>query len=461
MKSVHHDSFRRLGRLAAAWLGVAAVFLAPASALAAQVTLISPTSAGITFTVNTTTGTSTALCPFASVIGDANGNLTFSCTGSTATPAAGTLALNTFGTATGIPVTSGSTTFTVARTGGTTGPVSGNLEVSGGCTLSTDVINFSNGSGVPSPATVTINAASAAQNTSCTVTLTTSSATLGSPSTLNVAITAQSPGTLALSLGGTASSIPVTSGSTTFTVTRNNGTSGAVIANLGVTGGCTLSTNSVSFIDGSTTPSPSSVTLAAGSASGGGSCTVTLTAAGGATAGSPSSHTLSITSDPTPPPPSGCTTNATRTVNWPSANLTQILDSVRANETLAIAVNLANMPLSPTRDFYRMAYVEGGGLSGGADLQITVSNCPGDFAAATRLSNAECMKHSTVTGNGINFRVGVVSSRNAICFLPAGTTTAYFNVRPIKLPTPSPADAPGTASCPAGMDCKFYFSIAR
>jgi hypothetical protein len=459
MKSVHHDSFLRLGRSIAAGLGAAAALLIPASALAAQVTLTSPTTAGITYTVNTETGTSTAICPFASVIGDAAGNLTFTCTGSTATPAAGTLALNTFGTATGIPVESGSTTFTVSRTGGTTGAVSGNVGVTGGCTLSTPVVNFSDGSAAPVPSTVTLSAASATTPGPCVVTLSTGNANLGSPSTLSVNITPQSPGTLALSTGNTASSIPVTTGSTTIAVSRSNGTSGVVTGTLGVSGGCTLSTTSVSFADGSSSASPASVTIGAGSAAGGSSCLVTLSGTtGGALLGTPASTSISITASSTPPPPSGCTTNATETVNWAGQ---QIFRNLRANETLAIAVNMSTYPLTARTD-YLMQVVEGGSLSLGADIQFTVSNCPGDFNAGVTLGSY-CHMHTNSLGGSIRFKTGtaVSGSRDPICYLPTGTTTAYYNIRPIMRPTPSPPNAAGTPSCPIGQVCQFSMSLSK
>lgn len=459
MKSVHHDSYGRLGRTVAAWVGVAAALLIPASALAAQVTLTSPTTAGITFTVNSTTGTATAICPFASVIGDANGNLSFSCTGSTAAPDAGTLALNTFGTATGIPVTSGSTTFTVARTGGTTGAVSGNLSVSNGCTLSTDVVNFSSGSGVPSPATVTLNAAGAAQNTSCTVTLATGNANLGNPSSFSVGITAQSPGTLVLNTASTASSIAVTSGQTTVGVSRNNGTSGAVSVNVNVTGGCTLSATSVSFADQSTSASPASITVGAGSAAGSTSCQVSLSSpTGGATLGILTSTSIAITAASVPPPPSGCTTNATKTVAWAGQ---PFFENLKAGETLAISVNMATYPLVSRPD-YLLQVVEGGGLSNGADIQFTISNCPGDFNAVARLGSAACMKHTSALGDSLIWKNGPpTTTRTPICWLPQGTGTAYFNIRPIMRPTPSPPDAPGTTSCPVGLVCNFSFALSR
>jgi hypothetical protein len=458
MKSVHHDSLLRLGRSIAAGLGTAAALLIPASALAAQVTLISPTTAGITFNVDTSTGTSTAICPFASVIGDAAGNLTFTCTGSTATPAAGTLALNTFGTATGIPVSSGSTSFSVSRTGGTAGAVSGNVSVTGGCTLSTPVVNFSDGSAVPFPSTVTLNASSATTPGPCVVTLATGNANLGSPSTLSVNITPQSPGVLALNTSNTASAIAVTSGVTTIAVTRNNGTSGIVTGTLGVTGGCSLSAASVSFADGSTTASPASVTIGAGTAAGGGSCQVSLTGAtGGATVGTPSSTSISITASTTPPPPTGCTTNATETVNWAGQ---QIFKDLKAGETLAIAVNLSAYPLASRTD-YLMQVVEGGSLSLGADIQYTVSHCPGDFNAGVTLGEA-CHKHTSFVGDSISFKVGPpTATRTPICWLPTGTTTAYYNIRPIMRPTPSPPNAVGTPSCPIGQLCRFSMSLSR
>jgi hypothetical protein len=325
-------------------------------------------------------------------------------------PSPGTLALSTASAS--IPVTTGSAVFSVLRTGGTVGAATGNLGVTGGCTLSAPSVSFADGSSTPSPATVTVSAGTATGGSTCSVTLTASGASLGSPSTLTVSVTSTpppsgtplvngvavtglagaagsstifyidvpsgasslvvqtsggtsgrtgtsnvnlyvrrdavpttgtfdcastgtasteacsftspaagryfvllygasefasvnlvatfvvsvpSPGTLALNLSGTATSMKITTGSTNFAVARSGGTLGAVSANLGVTGGCTLSSPSVSFADGSSTPSPSMVTVSAGSAVAGATCTVTMTAVG-ATTGSPSTFNIAMTS---------------------------------------------------------------------------------------------------------------------------------------------------------------------
>jgi len=327
-------------------------------------------------------------------------------------PSPGTLALSM--SSASIVEGTGSTNFSVARTGGTLGAATGNLGVSGGCTLGAASVAFGDGSSTPSPATVTVSAGTAVAGGTCTVTLSASGASLGSPSVLTVSVTSAAPpptgtalsngvavtgltgaagsstyfyidvppgasslvvqtsggtsgkggtsnvdlyvmrdsvpttgvydcastgsastescpftnppagryfvllygstaysavnlvatfvaaappnpGTLALNLSGTMTSMRVTTGSTSFSVTRSGGTLGAVSANLGITGGCTLSAPSVAFADGSTTPSPTTVTVSAGTAIVGATCTVTLTAVG-ATTGSPSSHTIAITS---------------------------------------------------------------------------------------------------------------------------------------------------------------------
>jgi len=323
-------------------------------------------------------------------------------------PSPGTLALST--SSASIVEGTGSANFSVARTGGTLGAATGNLGVSGGCTLSAASVAFADGSSTPSPATVTVSAGTAVAGGTCTVTLSAVGASLGSPGTLTVSVTsaappptgtaltsgvaltgrsgaagsstyfyidvpagatslvvqtsgggrgmdanlyvrrdavpttgafdcagtaagtvvetcsftspaagryfvllqgvtsyssvsimatyvappAPSPGTLALNLSGTMTSMRVTTGSTSFSVTRSGGTLGAVSANLGVTGGCTLGAPSVAFADGSSTPSPTTVTVSAGTAVAGATCTVTLTAVG-ATTGSPSTHNISIT----------------------------------------------------------------------------------------------------------------------------------------------------------------------
>ena len=462
MKAIHYYGFRRLACSLAAGLGVVAALLAPATATAGRITLVSPTTAGITLTTGGD-GTAAAECVYASLIGDPSGNLVFLCSGNPVAPEAGTLSINAAGTASGIPEGSGTTTFSVARSGGITGAVSGNLAVSGGCQLSANTVTFANNSGVANPATVTLSAGTALANTSCTVTLSTTTATLGALSSLTVGVTPQSPGQLVLSLGGTATTIPASTGSTTFSVVRNNGTFGTVTGALGVVGGCTLSSPSVSFTDGSTTPSPATITLAAGTASGGSSCTVTLTAgSGGVITGTPSTHVVSITTTTTtPPPPPGCTTNATRTVAWTGASGTSMFQDLKANESLAISVNMSSFPLL-FRSNYLMQVVEGGSLSNGADVQFTVSNCPGDFNAGVTLGPL-CHKHTSALGDSIIFKAGPpVSERTPVtCWLPAGTTTAYFNIRPILRPTPNPPNAAGIPSCPAGQVCKFSFALSR
>ncbi|NJD88226.1 MAG: hypothetical protein FIB05_09445 [Betaproteobacteria bacterium] len=336
-------------------------------------------------------------------------------------PTPGALALSM--SSASMPVTTGTTTFSVSRTGGTTGAATGTLGIAGGCTLSASTVSFASGSAAASPASVTVSAGSAVGGGTCTVTLTASGASLGSPSTLAISITAAppppsgtalangvpvgnlsgatgssayfyidvpassslviqtaggsggrgdtsnvnlyvsrntlptpttyecastgatsaenctyisppaaryhillygaaaytgasvqatyvaltgSPGALSLNLSGTAGSIAAGTGSTTFAVARTGGTAGPATGSLSVIGGCTLSTSSVTFADGSATPSPALVTLYAGTAAGGGSCSVGLSAIGaGLASGAPVGFSVTITGTTTPPPPAG------------------------------------------------------------------------------------------------------------------------------------------------------------
>ncbi|MCW5592009.1 MAG: PPC domain-containing protein [Burkholderiales bacterium] len=366
-----------------------------------QTVCVRHTSSGSNSTTVTTTLT----------IGGVNG--TFSST-TVAPPNPGALSLNTSATAASITTSTGSTTFAVARTGGTLGAVSGNLGVTGGCTLSVASVSFADGSTTPSPATVTVSAGSAAGGATCMVTLTAvGPATTGAPNAVSIAVTnppavgtalsngvavlnlsgatgsatyfyidvpsgatslvvqtsgggrganadlfvrrdavpttgafdcasvtssstetcsftsppagryfillqgtaafsavnlvatfvaapPPSPGTLALSLSS--ASIVEGTGSANFSVARTGGTLGAATGSLGVSGGCTLSAASVAFADGSSTPSPATVTVSAGTAVAGGTCTVTLSASG-ASLGSPGTLTVSVTS--AAPPPTG------------------------------------------------------------------------------------------------------------------------------------------------------------
>lgn len=564
MKSNSRGATGPSGRRIAAWLGAAVALVAPGVALAAQVILMSPTSAGLT--VNQGTNSVTALCPYASVLGDKEGNLTFSCTG-TALDAMGTLAINLSGTSAAIPV-NGSTSFAITRTGGVSGDVFGKLGVTGGCSLSNLTVDFTNGSAVPipatvtltpgaatvggncdvtlldissapvgtpktfsvgitavtapatvlslntgatagsipvatgsttvsvtrtgglsgaasanlavtsgsctlsassvsfadnntapSPASVTVNAGSAAAGSSCQVTLTpVSPATPGNPTSVAIGVVEVSTaGQISLSVGSTASSIPASTGSTAFSATRTGGTSGAVSASLSVTGGCTLSASSISFATGSASPSPASVTISAGSAPAGGSCTISLGAVSPATTGSPSSHSVSISSNQPPP---GCTTTATEIVPYVADHTNQMFKDLKAGETLAILVDSNVLPLVSRSNYY-MSVVEGGGMSGGADIQFTLSSCPGDFAAGVTYGTA-CARHTTQFGDSITFKAGTpVTTRPPTCWMPSGTTKMYFNIRPIKLPTPVPPDGPGVTSCPVGQLCRFSFALSR
>lgn len=372
---------------------------------------------------------------------------------------AGTLALST-ASLPSIPVSTGSTSFSVTRTGGTDGAVNANISISGGCSLSAQSVSFAAGSTTPSPATITVSAGTATANTSCGVSLAAvSPASTGSPASASVSITQPSTaGQLALNVSGTATSIPVSTGSTTFSVTRTGGTDGAVSANISISGGCTASATSVNFAAGVSTPSPSSVTVGAGSAPGGGSCTITLSAVSPASTGTPNTHLIGISSNT---PPVGCTTTATEVVSYVPDHTNQMPRDLKAGETLAILVDSSVLPLVSRPNYY-MGVVENGSMGGGADLQFTVSTCPGDFAAGVTYG-PNCAKHTPPYGDSITFLAGSPPGGKAppACYLPSGTTKFYFNVRPIKLPTPSPPDAPGTPSCPSGMLCKYLFALSR
>ncbi|MCW5590723.1 MAG: hypothetical protein KIS74_01370 [Burkholderiales bacterium] len=370
---------------------------------------------------------------------------------------AGTLALST-ASLPSIPVSTGSTSFSVTRTGGTDGAVTANLTVTGGCQLSSPTASFPAGNS--SPATITVSAGSAAANTSCNISLAAvSPASTGSPSSASVSITQPSTaGTLALNVSATASSIPVSTGSTSFSVTRTGGTDGAVTANISISGGCTPSATTVTFAAGSSMPSPSSVTVGAGTAAGGSSCTITLSAVSPASNGTPNTHPIGISSNT---PPVGCTTTATQIVSYVPDQTNQMQKDLKAGENLAILVDSSVLPLLSRPNYY-MGVVPFGSMDNGADIQFTVSTCPGDFAAGVTYG-PNCAKHTGPYGDSITFLTGTPPGGKAppACYLPSGTTKFYFNIRPIKLPTPSPPDAPGTPSCPSGMLCRFLFALSR
>lgn len=435
-------NIRRIGVALAALIGAAA-WLAP----------VQPATAA-TVTVGSTT------CTYGNFTGDTSGNMVFTCTsgGSTA-PSPGVLALSLSGTATSIPVTTGSTTFAVSRTGATTGGggATGNLAVTGGCTLSASSVSFADGSATPSLPTITLSAGTAAAATNCSVTLTAVTASLGSPSAASVSIVdPNAPVSFSFS---TATSTAYFGGSAVpITVTRTGGTVGGWDVPFTISGTMT-STGALVTGGGTLAPTTGKVTFPAGS---GASQTITYTPPATAPAGvtppgtltytlgtpvevgGPSGQTSSlgaITANTTSVQTAvGCTTTATYTVPWTGTQT--LVQTVKQNENAAVTMSTA-----VAGRLYTGTISETSSTGDQADVHFTVSACPGDFAPAI----GPCAQHQQYTGGKIYYSIGPKPASTPwyipVCELPASTTKVYFNFRQIKKPTPVPPSAPGTPSC--------------
>jgi hypothetical protein len=340
----------------------------------------------------------------------------------------------------------------VARSGGTAGAVSANLS---GCSVSPSTVSFADGSSSPSPASVTVTAPASG---TCTVTLTPVGTTAGSPSTYTVTVVDPnanvtftfSSATSTATFGG--SSVPIT-------VTRSGGTNGDWSVPFVISGSMTASG---ALVTGGGTITPSGpLSFPAGTQS----ATITYTPLASAPSGVTPPGTIVYTLGT--PTPSGtlitgqtaslgttpantmtvqaatgpCATSATYTQTYFSGSTPY--GPIAAGQSVAISIPVTTQMQGR---YVKTSIVETVNTESGADVQFTVSSCPGDFSKPY-----PCMAHTQYTGGSLNFSIGPKPATTpwyiGVCELPAGTTTVYFNFRHIKRPTPVPQDAPGTPSC--------------
>lgn len=429
----HNLSF--LGRLGAA--------VTAAAALAASMMLSGPAAAA---TVTLAGGTTS--CTYNNVSGTSTGDFTFYCTASNPS-SPGTLAFTSAGASL---APSATTSVVVARSGGTSGAASASLS---GCSVNPATVSFVDGSSTPTPASVTVTAPASG---TCTVTLTPTGATAGSPTSFLVTVVdPNAPVTFTFSSG--TSSATIAGSSVPITVTRSGGPSGDwsvpfTLSGTMTTGGAlvagggtitpasplTFPANSQSATITYTPPAsgPSGVTLPGSIVYTLGTPVLTSAATGqGGSIGATSTHTMSVQGAAG----GSCATSA----NYNSAYVGSNVPYGPVNPGQSAAVAIAVTPGMIGR-LVKASIVETASMDSGADVQFTVSTCPGDFLKPY----PSCMLHTQYTGGLLQFSIGPKPAGTAwyvnVCELPAGTTTVYFNFRHIKRPTPVPSDAPGVPS---------------
>jgi hypothetical protein len=162
----------------------------------------------------------------------------------------------------------------------------------------------------------------------------------------------------------------------------------------------------------------------------------------------PTDHTVSVVQETV------CTTTATKNFTYPGTQYK--VTGVKPGETAAIALDIG--PTTLGSDLYgKWTMLESTETTQAADVQFTVSACPGDFAPAS----ANCIRHTPYTGGYINFGIGAVPStwalwlKNSACMLPEGTTRVYLNFRQVKRPAVAgdPLPNPPVNSCGKSAGC--------
>jgi len=272
--------------------------------------------------------------------------------------------------------------------------------------------------------------------------------------------TQPSAGTLSLGFApNAATSIVTGSGTTTIQLRRTGATTGGGTASgtVSVAGGCTLNPSGGSKTYADAENRTDTYTVAAGSAAGGTSCTVSLSSVSGAAAGT-SSLTISVTTTP-PPPPSGCSAFTGRTITWAGSQFK--VDPFAPGTPLAIEVDTSTHPLLSTSKFYSF----GATLTSGNDLskipeavEASFSLCPGDFTGPATYGPL-CGSHTAPSSTAVfNLKAAVgrtLSTWDAsrMCGLPA-TTKFYLNLRLTK------RDGSGASSCP-GPNCPMFLNISN
>ncbi|HQR19149.1 MAG TPA: pre-peptidase C-terminal domain-containing protein, partial [Gemmatimonadales bacterium] len=222
--------------------------------------------------------------------------------------------------------------------------------------------------------------------------------------------TVAAPGSLSLNLASTAATIAVTSGSTTFSVSRTGGTSGAVSGTLGVTGGCTLSTGSVSFASGSAVPSPATVTVSAGSAVGGATCTVSLVAVSPATTGSPSTYSIGVVVPDTTPnafsftsqtgliPESTVTSNAITPAGYNTAAAISVANGTYSIGCLEPGFTSSAGTITPGQSVC-VRHNASAGFGATVTTTLTIGGVAGTFSSTTVASLGSALSNGVAVNN--------------------------------------------------------------
>ena len=143
----------------------------------------------------------------------------------------------------------------------------------------------------------------------------------------------------------------------------------------------------------------------------------------------------------TPPVSTTCTTRATYTQVYTGS---KIYGPLGSGQTGAVQINVTPQMLNRA---VKVSVVESISTVSGADIQFSLSTCPGDFDKVL-----PCSSHTQYTGGTLNFSIGSkpasVPWYIPVCELPNGTNKVYFNFRHIRRPTPVPPYSAGVDSCP-------------
>ena len=141
------------------------------------------------------------------------------------------------------------------------------------------------------------------------------------------------------------------------------------------------------------------------------------------------------------PPAINCNTTANQIIRWQDQ---QLWPWIPRGQVVAIEHDVVNYPLRFTPDRpprFHWGIVETAQNTFGADVEVSVSPCPGDFMAHVKYGPA-CQKHYTALGGPINVVIGSLSSTNSganyridntTCELPGGLSKYYYNIRQVKM----------------------------
>ena len=260
------------------------------------------------------------------------------------------------------------------------------------------------------------------------------------------ATTANDPGTFTLSIASTMGVNSMITGS----VNRSGGTTGAVNVSYSISGaGCAAGSGTVTFQDASSTAQTFQV---ASGATGGTTCTVTLSNPSAGVLGAPSSASISVgtTAPPPPPPPSNnaaCPTGFTQPADMVNANFQGV---GQWWPQLNKSRQIVSIPLPAVSSGHYSGQAAFGENIGAAytpqpvTLEITISQCPGfidvDTANPTNThpNNNYCnLRSPNGTYNQITWFGKAYSTLNSAtvanaygyCWAPEGGAQWYLNAR--------------------------------